>query len=153
MVSGFRRTITARTQQSPGVLRMTYGRLFAEREGCHLVEFFPWSQNRAGEAWLVRGIWIVLSFEAEGFVGFESGVTWFAIEEVSGVELDTGLGGFDAQSPATCWIDDFRCIAKFTRFSFDDEAVVVAVGFLELSDSFADFVRGGEIQWGASNRC
>lgn len=126
-------------------------RLFAERESCHLVEFFPWSQNRAREAWLVRGIGIVLCFEAEGFVGFESSVAWFAIEEVSGVELDTGLSGFDAQSPTASWIDNFRGIAKLTRFSFDNEAVVVSVCFLELSDSFTDFVRGGEIQWGACN--
>src|SRR5580698_701201 len=61
-----------------------------------LAEGLPWFQNRSREVRVIWGIRIMLSFKAQAKV-FLVGMALFsddgAVEEISRVELDSGLGG------------------------------------------------------------
>ncbi len=68
-------------------------------------------QGHGWEFRLVRGIGIVLGFQAEGVVariGDAALAGGFAVEEIAGVKLDAGLGGLNFHDAAGGGVDDAR---------------------------------------------
>ncbi len=68
-------------------------------------------EDHGGEFRLVRGIGKVLGFQAEGVVariGDAAIAGSFAVEKISGVKLDAGLGGLNFQDAAEGGVDDAR---------------------------------------------
>ena len=60
-------------------------------------------EDHGGEFALVRGVGIVLGFQAEGVaarIGDAALAGSFAVEKISGVKLDAGLGGENFQDAA-----------------------------------------------------
>src|ERR1035441_4642951 len=75
----------------------------AECEGGRRVASYARAQNRAGKTRVVRRIREMLCLKAEALVLFVLHAVAAgegSIEEVAGVELHAGLGGFDRHAPA-----------------------------------------------------
>ncbi len=131
-------------------------RLGGEGEDGGGAEGFAGVQGGGGELWLVGGVGEVLSFEAEAGV-LEVGPAGLAgelaVEEVAGVELNAGLGGFDAEGATAPRVVGFGGEVQRAWRPVEDEVVVVAAGEEELrvggGDVGADCGGAAEVEWRA----
>ena len=95
-------------------------------DGCLFIKIAR-LQYRVRERWLVRGVWIVLSFQTKTTV-FAIDVTVGApnvIQEVTRVKLNARLCGFDRHDPPTNRVLDPCNPSWFARSAVRDNKTVV----------------------------
>ena len=107
-------------------------------------------EDHRGEIRLVYGIGEVLGLQAESvvlMVDFARLSGEFSIEEIAGVELDTGFGGGDFHDASGCGFEDFGKFFEGTRIGFVEDPIVVEAGRVASSgfDVASDAFGFGEI--------
>ena len=129
--------------------------LLGDREFVRAVVFvsFAGTQDRIGERFLIRGVWIDLGFQAEAVAVFviyiiTSGEA--AVEVVAGVELNTGLVCQYFQDAASGGFRYFCGQGNVAVLIVEDPIVVVAYAVFDLNvvgvDALADWVGSGEVK-------